>query len=86
MEEDKNAHIPSSEILQDIRDTRSEIEKWTREADALEQMPMTSDHRLDHMRASARRNWIKEAEQFIKDLEEILRNRDKHAEQNSDTN
>lgn len=63
-----NDHIPSSEIRQDIADTRAEIEIMKREATGLSMM---SD-RMSHFRADARLAGIKEREEFIRKLEDIL--------------
>lgn len=73
---ERNAHIPTDEILADIRDTEAEIRQWTAEAEAWEKLPIRPEHRWDHMRASARRTRIKEAEEFIADLRAILEYRD----------
>lgn len=68
-----NAHIPTEEIEQDIRDTEVEIAQMILEADHLENTPMTmSSARLDHMRASSRRSGIKERKYFIEKLQILL--------------
>lgn len=67
----RNQHIPDHELQKDINDTKAEMGVWRKEADALEQMPMDAAHRFDHMRASARRTRIIEAERFIAALEII---------------
>jgi hypothetical protein len=68
-----NAHIPTSEIEQDIRDTEEEITTMEKEAEHLEQTPLSMrDARWDHMRASARRTGITERKEFIEKLKVIL--------------
>lgn len=68
---DKNAHIPTEEILQDIADTQHEIATMKREVEGLRMM---SD-RMSYFRADARVTGIKERETFIAKLHGILRER-----------
>ena len=69
----ENRHIPTSEIEQDIQDTKMEIKQLTEEADHLEKTPLSMrEAKLDHMRASAKRSNIKERQDFIEKLEAIL--------------
>lgn len=78
---DLHSHIPDEEILQDIADTKADIARWTTEAEHLEKTPTSMQNaRIDHIRASARRTWIKEGHEFIAKLEEILKQR--HEENN----
>ncbi len=68
--------ISTDEIWHDIIATQQEIVAMTKEAEHLENTPITLPHaRWDHMRASARRTGIKEREDFITELEEVLRSR-----------
>ena len=75
--------IPTPEILQDIADTQAEIDIMRREAERLEQAPITlPSAKLDHMKASVKRSGIAEREEFIKKLQRILVDRasDQHHE------
>lgn len=76
---EKNQHISTEEILQDIADTEAEIVTMARDADHLEQTPFSSkDAKWNHMRASAYRGGIKKRREFIADLKSILAYRKKH--------
>jgi len=71
-----NAHIPTSEIEQDIVDTEREIAQMELEALHFEQTPYSlPEARLNHMKASVRRTGIKERQEFIAKLKEILNER-----------
>ena len=75
---EKNKHISTEEILQDIADTEAEIVTMEAEADHLEKTPHgTADAKINHMKASARRTGIKERRVFIADLKSILAYRKK---------
>jgi hypothetical protein len=70
---ERNAHIPTDEIRDDIAKTEQEIIVMEKEADHLERTPMTlSSARLDHMKASARRSRIAEARKFTDKLKHLL--------------
>lgn len=73
---EKNAHIPTSEIEQDILDTELEIAQMEQEAEHLSQTPDSMrEARWNHMRASARRTGIQERREFIAKLKQILAER-----------
>lgn len=75
---EKNKHIPTAEIKQDILDTQNEIIQMEKEAEHLEATPMgMRETRWDHIRTSGRRSGIKERKAFIKKLERILEIRKK---------
>ena len=70
---ERNKHIPTAEIKQDILDTQNEINQMEIEADHLEATPMgMQETRWNHMRAEGRWAGIKERKEFIKKLEMIL--------------
>lgn len=70
---EKNKHIPTAEIKQDILDTQIEITQMEKEADHLASTPLEmKEARWNHMRADARISGIKERKKFIKKLETIL--------------
>ncbi len=64
----QNAHIPTSEIEQDIADTEAEIIQMTREAAGYD---LIGD-RMSRFRADARRSGIRERKEFIDNLRQIL--------------
>ena len=66
-----NAHIPTEEIEQDILDTQHEIAAMRCE---IEGFKLLGDRWAD-MRARARESGIKEREEFIGKLREILKGR-----------
>jgi len=66
---DKNEHIPTSEIKQDILDTENEIIRMTREKQAFELL----GDRISFMKAHARQTGIKDRKEFILRLQEILK-------------
>src|SRR3990167_2785567 len=64
-----NAHIPTSEIEQDIRDTEREIAQMEEEAKHLEATPLSmTSARVDHMRASSRWSGIEQRKEFVEKL------------------
>ena len=65
---DVNAHIPTSEIRQDIAITEREILQMIREITAFEFL----GDRISFMKAHARQTGIKERREFITKLQEIL--------------
>jgi hypothetical protein len=65
---DRNAHIPSEEVRQDIRDTEREIADLTREETGLR---MIGD-KMSVFRADARATGISEREAFIAKLKALL--------------
>ena len=68
-----NAHIPDSEVWQDIADTEREIEQMTLEAEHLEKTPLSlPTAKMDHIRASARRSGIESRKQFIEKLRKLM--------------
>jgi hypothetical protein len=70
---ERNAHIPTTEIEQDILDTEREIVQMELEAQHLAATPDSMrEARWDHMRAEARRSGIRERNEFIRKLKEIL--------------
>ena len=70
---ERNKHIPTEEIKQDILDTQIEIEQMEQEAKYLEATPMgMQETRWNHIRAQGRRAGIERRKQFIKKLEAIL--------------
>lgn len=69
-----NAHIPTEEIKYDIANTQEEIRRMTIEMDAFEAI----GDKMSVFRATARRNGIKERQDFIKKLNMILSYREKH--------
>lgn len=70
---EKNAHIPTAEMEQDILDTEREIAQMAQEAEHLAGTPIhMREARWDHMRAEARRSGIKERQEFIAKLKAIL--------------
>ena len=75
-----NAGIPNAEIEQEILDTEADIRRWTQEAEAWGRLPMTPEHRLDHMKADSRRSYIQEANIFIAKLKAILKYRKENPE------
>ena len=66
---DKNEHIPTSEIKQDILDTEREILQMMREITGFK---LIGD-RLSIMKAHARQTGIKDRKEFIFRLQEILK-------------
>lgn len=71
---DRNAHIPTAEVEQDIADTQREIVELKSEIDWLEKTPQSSrDFRLNMIKAQVKRDGIQQREKFIGQLEEILR-------------
>lgn len=73
---ENNKDIPTSEIEQDILDTEGEIFQMTEEAEHLEKTPLSlQSARWDHIRASSRRQGIKERKEFIEKLSNILEGR-----------
>lgn len=72
-----NAHISTSEIEKDIRDTEAEIDLMEKEIVAFEAVPFGSpDAKISHMKARARRTGIAERKEFISKLRIILEHRD----------
>ena len=70
---EKNKHIPTTEVLQDITDTEKEIRELTEEANHLEATPHTSpDFKINNFRASAKRTGIEERKKFVADLRELI--------------
>lgn len=67
--QDKHSHIPTSEVLQDIADTETEILTWEREIYGFRLL----GDRWSQMRADARSTRIREAKEFIAKLQEILK-------------
>lgn len=61
--------IPSSEIMQDIADTKAEITQMERQVEGF----LLLGDRLSLYRAEARRQGIVQRRAFITQLEEILR-------------
>lgn len=69
----ENAHIPDSEILQDIADTGVEIMQMEAEAEHLSGTPLSMPSaKWDHMRASGRMSGIAKRIEFIDKLEKLL--------------
>jgi hypothetical protein len=67
------AEISDADVARDIDDTLAEIAQWEREAEHLEQTPLSlPSSRLDHMRAGARRSHIAEATEFVRKLRRVL--------------
>jgi hypothetical protein len=66
--EDINAHIPTEEILKDIKNTEAEINQMLREVEGFR---LVGD-RMSQFRADNRINRIKERYIFITKLEKIL--------------
>jgi hypothetical protein len=71
---DRNAHIPTEEIEQDIRDTEREITSMRHEIEAFQILANQGD-RLADMRRRARETGIEERQQFIAKLQGILKSR-----------
>jgi len=70
---EKNKHIATDVIKQDISDTQKEIVEMWKEITFLESTPVgMKDARWNHMRADTRKAGIKDREEFIKALEGIL--------------
>ena len=70
---EKNKHIPTTTVLQDITDTEREIREMTEEADHLEATPQSSpDYKMNNFRASARRTGIEKRQEFVKNLRELV--------------
>lgn len=67
----KHDHIPSSEVIQDIKDTLAEISRMEREEKGFR---LVGD-RWSVMRADSRRSGISERKVFVDKLKEILRER-----------
>jgi D-mannonate dehydratase len=68
-----NAHIPDSEVWQDIADTEREIEQMTLEAEHLEKTPPTMhDAKMAYIYASARRSGIEGRKQLIEKLRKLM--------------
>ena len=75
---ERNAHIPTEEILKDIADTEAEIAQMEQEAEHYSKTPLSAPTaRLNHMRSDARRTGIKERKEFIEKLRAILDYRQK---------
>lgn len=66
-----NDHIPTSEVIQDIKDTLAEISKMEREEKGFR---LVGD-KWSVMRADARLTGISERKVFVGKLREILRER-----------
>ena len=66
---DPHAHISTSEIKQDILDTEKEILRMMREVTGFE---LIGD-KLSYVKAGARKSGIKERQEFIIRLQEILK-------------
>lgn len=64
---DQNAHIPTTEIEQDIADTEAEIFKMERELPAHKILADNGD-RLSDMRYRANRDGIEDRKRFIEKL------------------
>lgn len=68
-----NAHIPTKEIENDIRDTSFEIVQMSTEAKWLEEAPRTyPEARMCWMKAQAKWREIKERQEFVKALQALL--------------
>jgi len=66
------AHIPDSELAQDIADTESEIRQMREEITHFESTPQHSvERRWNLIRASARKTGIAEREAFLEKLRAI---------------
>ena len=73
---EKNSHIPTAEIEQDILETEREIAQMKQEAKHLATTPDSMrEARWDHMRAEARRSGIAGRKEFIAKLKAILERR-----------
>ena len=72
----RNAHIPDSEVLQDIRDTEAEIAQMERELPGLRLSAEAGDRWAD-MRAKARETGIVERRAFIEKLTVLMAAREK---------
>ena len=70
---EKNKHISTVQVLEDISETEREIREMTAEAEHLEATPATSqDYRLNNFRASARRTGIEDRKKFVENLRELI--------------
>ena len=70
---EKNKHIPTETVLQDITDTEWEIRQMTEEAEHLEATPRLSyDYKMNNFRASAKRSGIEERKKFCENLRELI--------------
>lgn len=78
---ENNAHIPTDEVLRDLADTEAEIVTMGREAEHLEQTPLSlPTARLDHMRAAARSDGIAKRREFVSKLKRLLELRGVYAD------
>lgn len=68
-----NAHIPTSEVKQDIADTEAEIVTLEREIKGLEIL----GDKMSMFRATGKKSGIKERQKFISKLKELLKARGK---------
>ena len=70
---ERNAHISDEEIYRDIADTEAEILQLQRELRHYESAPQGArTYRLDQLRADYRRNGIRERQEFIGKLRNLL--------------
>lgn len=72
---DKFNHIPTDEILKDIRDTKSEIHLYETQIPFLRGLAQTNGDRMSYLRLSEKEHGVKERKSFIKKLEGILKHR-----------
>ena len=70
---EKNKHISTVQVLEDIGETEREIREMTAEAEHLEATPATSqDYRLNNYIASAKRTGIEDRQKFVENLRKLI--------------
>ena len=69
---DKNSHIPTEEIEQDIKDTQNEIDDYQDEKDILMRNPQDNRARIYSLEGK-----ISKREDFINNLNKLLEQRNK---------
>ena len=69
---DKNSHIPTEEIEQDIKDTQNEIDDYQDEKDILMRNPQDNRARIYLLEGK-----ISKREDFINNLNKLLEQRNK---------
>lgn len=67
-----NAHISDAEIERDIADTEREIRELEAEVKHLEATPPSLASKMNHFRASARRDGIQRRKEFVQQLRHLL--------------
>jgi len=69
---DKNRHIPTAEVNQDILDTQKEIDDYSDEKDILMRNPLENKVRIYFLegKISQRQDFIKKLETLLKEREE----------------